>query len=344
MRPIADGSSFRTEYVSPELEFVIENLDISSVELLPGRAHITTLADMEIDQQSADKDPQTVMKGHTRIRLQGVQFTLKDVSFYYHDKTGSAGPDTFTGILDVHLPERGIDLDLALLMVPQGDAPKAQKKRTDKQGYFEIKYISIDLSEKMQLSARDTNHSILMSVFKPIFRSRFESTLEKALTEQLRFALDFTNQVAWDVSRRKGVFEDTGMSSGASYAAAIWSELGYLRQQPGPFTGWQMTGTGIIKDDERTDNAFAMGAEPQILGGEKHGPMGKFKDSIGEKAAAAAPDADKKAEQAESKVQGAVKEGVQKARTFKELTQDKSQQEQQKPGWRSVAFDELANW
>lgn len=330
-----------------ETEFVIENLDVSSVKLLPGRAKITTLADLDISQEASNKEAQTNVQGHTRIRLQGVQLALKEVSFYYHDKTGSAGPDTFTGMLDITLPEKGVDVDLALAMIPVNDSMKSKEQRAQS-GFFDVKYVHIDLSDQMELSVRKTNHPILASVFKPMVRSRFSSTLERALREQIQFALEMTNAVAWDVNRRAGVFRDAGMSDGASYAAGIWSEIGHMRGQPGPLSGWKMTGTGVVKDDERTDVKFAMGAEPQVLSGEKHGPMGTFKEPLAEKAQQATngkngKDVGATAGDAQAQVQELAKKGADQTQTFKNEAKARAEKEKKQSGWRSVAFDELAH-
>ena len=57
--------------------------------------------------------------------------------------------------------------------------------------------------------------------------------------------------------------------------AGWWSEFGKLsRGEGGLFKGWKATETGLIKDEGniRSDAVFALGAEPQVLPGEKRGP------------------------------------------------------------------------
>ena len=85
----------------------------------------------------------------------------------------------------------------------------------------------------------------------------------------------------------------------ASLAAAVWSEIGKLEreQRAGPVDmDWKATGTGVIVEQrvrvgadaqgeggEVRKSAFAMGAEPQILAGEKRGPLGTGSEPIGQK-------------------------------------------------------------
>ena len=73
--------------------------------------------------------------------------------------------------------------------------------------------------------------------------------------------------------------------------AAIWSEVGQLEreQREGPVEmAWKATGTGLVVEQktvletnelgeasEVRKTQFAVGAEPQILSGEKRGPLGR---------------------------------------------------------------------
>jgi len=60
---------------------------------------------------------------------------------------------------------------------------------------------------------------------------------------------------------------------GPALASAWWSELGRLqRTHGGFFSGWRTTGSGIVRNGG--DAEVALGAEPQVLGLEKHGPKG----------------------------------------------------------------------
>ena len=157
--------------------------------------------------------------------------------------------------------------------------------------------------------------------------------------DQLEFALTFLDRTAYDIHKRAKVFLDTGLSPAAAYAGATVSEIGHLRSLPGPgpLTGWRATGTGVVKDDPRSEKAFAMGAEPQIISGEKRGPAGTFSGPLGGER----PRDTKPVSDANGKVEEVKKEGVRKAQTFKARKEEKEAVERQQEGWRSHAFDAL---
>ncbi|KAI0826244.1 hypothetical protein BC629DRAFT_1578653 [Irpex lacteus] len=344
----------RTEYKDNDVEFVLEDLDISTFALLPGHAYIRNITDIDITAP-ASGPAQTVVGSLTRIYAQGVQLALREVSFYFNQKNASIGPSEFNGILELTLPPQGIDIDVVVRMIP--NSPEGLKEREKKKGFWEVQRVEVKVSDELSLNIKDSNHQIIASVLKPIITSRFRDTLQTVLAENIRGSLDWLDSILWDVGNRAEVFEDAGLGRGASIVAGWWSELGKLsRGEGGLFTGWKATGTGLIKDEGnvRSDAVFAMGAEPQVLSGEKRGPKGNFSESLKDKAARemdvdpseledAAAQKTKQVGQAAKDLAGEakdkVKEGYQKVKSFKETVQVKSEEEKSKPGWESSAFD-----
>lgn len=301
--------------------------------MLPGHAHISTTSDIDVSQSSAGTKPDTSFSARTRIQFQGVQLTLREVSFYYHDKSKSGGgvaPSEYTGLLDVTLPEKGIDVDLSLSLIPTPNTTE----RAQCEGFFKLEHTTVTISPDIALAVRKSNHPILVSVFKPIVKKRFRASLEKAVEEQIGMAVRFAGRVAWETHCRARVFRDGGAPAGAAYIGGLWSELGRLGKEPGLFSGWNASvggGAGVVKDDPRTDTAFAMGAEPQILSGDKHGPAGNFSD---------------KRSDGEGGTTGGLKGGkgalLRETRTLQQTVEAKSEEEGRRKGWRSEAFDGLA--
>ncbi|KAF9447098.1 hypothetical protein P691DRAFT_803008 [Macrolepiota fuliginosa MF-IS2] len=143
--------------------------------------------------------------------------------------------------------------------------------------------------------------------------------------------------------------------------AAIWSEAGRLRRE-GREKGeldihateigvvveqqlYSKTGRGIGKTE------FAMGAEPQILSDDNHGPLGTASTPLStrlddmaqeadlppvEAGAAQARDA---ASEAKKKVKGIMKEERGRITSFEKSVEDKAALEKQRSGWQSAAFD-----
>lgn len=65
-----------------------------------------------------------------------MQIKLKEVSFYYKDKTASIGPADFTGILEFTLPPQGIDVDIVVRNIP--NSPEGLKERERRNAFVEI--------------------------------------------------------------------------------------------------------------------------------------------------------------------------------------------------------------
>ncbi|GJE93419.1 hypothetical protein PsYK624_095780 [Phanerochaete sordida] len=347
----------RTEYKDNDVEFVLEDLDISRFALLPGHAYIRNITDIDIKAPAAG-EAQTAVGSLTRVYAQGVQLALREVSFWFKQKTTSLGPSEFSGILELTLPPQGIDVDVVVRMIP--NSPEGLKERERKKGFWDVQRVEVKVSDELDLTIKQSNHQVLASVLKPVITSRFRDTLQTVLAENIRGALEWADNVAWDVGNRAEVFEDAGLPRGAALVAGFWSELGKLsRGEGGLLKGWKATGTGLIKDEGnvRADAVFAMGAEPQVLSGEKRGPKGNFADSLQERVATEmdvdveqlqaevvgqAESVGQRAKEVAGEAKDAVKEGYQKVKSFKQTVDQKAAEEKKRPGWESGAFDVCA--
>ncbi|KAI0089031.1 hypothetical protein BDY19DRAFT_1041796 [Irpex rosettiformis] len=344
----------RIEYKDNDVEFVLEDLDISTFALLPGHVYIRNITDIDIQAPSLGP-ARTAVGSLTRIYAQGVQLTLREVSFYFNQKTASIGPSEFNGILELTLPPQGIDIDVVIRMIPS--SPEGLGERKKEKGFWEVQRVEVKISDEMNLTIKQSNHQVLASVLKPVITSRFRETLQTALAENVRGTLDWLDSMFWDVGNRAEAFEDVGLGRGAALVAGWWSELGKLsRGEGGLFKGWKATGTGLIKDEGNvcSDAVFAMGGEPQVLPGEKRGPKGNFSESLKEVAAREievdpneledpATQQTKKIGEAAKDIVGEAKERMEakyrEVKSFKETVQIKAEEEKGRPGWESHAFD-----
>ncbi|KAJ7119508.1 hypothetical protein C8R44DRAFT_982225 [Mycena epipterygia] len=335
----------RTEYADPDMELVLENLDISSFGLNPAHIFIRNITDVDV-RTSETAQATTGVGTFTHIRLQAVQLALEDVSFYYNDKTATLPPSEYTGLLALKMPPQGIDVDIKVRLIP------TESERATKRAYHHIELLTVQISDDVELSVRDSNHAIMLTLFKPIFNMRFRDALGRALSEQLRAGLEWADGVAWDIGQRAEVFADAGVGRGAALAGAVWSELGRLSRER--TSGWRATGTGVVMEDQvEGGTKFAMGAEPQVLSGDKRGPMGTASESLEQRVGQAVEavkgqtgsagdvtDAAKEGAQTVKKhVQGLVGEGKRQVRSFQRSVDEKSAMEKKSAGWKSHAFD-----
>lgn len=338
-----------TEYKDDDLEFVLENLDISSLNIQPAHIFIRNITD--VDMSLTEKSTTTAVGTLTHIRMQALQLAFKDISFWSRAKDVSLGPSEFSGLVGITLPPKGIDVDLRVRMIPsnQQDAREAHK------GFHIIENVEVHVDEDVQIDVRDSNHTVLFNVFKPVVLMRFRDALERTLAAQLRGLLTWADGLAFDVAKRAEVFRDAGLGTGGAYAGAVWSEIGRMRRAESS-AAMRVTGTGFIIDSEK--GSLAVGAEPQILGGEKHGPLAtaseplkdRLRDAAGkakeEVEARTGTDMDVDVGAVKADVQGAKdqvaeawEEGKQQWQSFQQSVEKKAEQERKKEGWKSSAFD-----
>ncbi|KZV75074.1 hypothetical protein PENSPDRAFT_572201 [Peniophora sp. CONT] len=340
----------RTEYKDPETEFVLENLDISTFNLLPGHVFMRNITDIDITAPQ-DAAVQTAVGSLTHLQIKALQLQLEDISFYYKDKTATVGPSEYTGVVAVKLPPQGVDVDVRFRLIPNTE--EGLKKRKAKQAFHLIEKVEVKVSTDAEFEVKQSNHAVLLTVFKPMLNTRLRETLQTVLSEQIRGLLETADHLAYDVSERSQVFADAGLSRGPALTSALWSELGRLRRLPGGIlSGWQATGTGAVKDLEGNAK-LAVGAEPQILSPEKHGPLATLSEPLADKAKRATeqaadqmdidlPSSDDAAGAAKNGVEQArqgAKEGLRQVRTFKELVGEKQRMEESRAGWKTDAFD-----
>ncbi|KAJ6617965.1 hypothetical protein B0H10DRAFT_2218135 [Mycena sp. CBHHK59/15] len=336
----------RTEYADNDIELVLENVDVSSFGLNPAHVFIRNITD--VDVRTSESVPATAGVGtFTHIRLQAVQLKLEDVSFYYKDKTSTLPPNEITGLLALTLPPQGIDVDIKLRFIPSA------KERAAQRTYHRIERVTVEIADDVELNVRESNHAVVLALFKPVFTMRFREALGRTLAEQLRAGLAWADGVAWDVGARAEVFKDAGAGLGAALAAAVWSEVGRLSRERGD-AGVRTTGTGVVVEGGAEGGArFAVGAEPQVLSGEKRGPVGTGAESVGKRVGAAVEElkgqtgapmdlkgtVKEEVKNVKANVEGVVGEGKKQVRSFQRSVGEKAAAEKKHKGWRSEAFD-----
>ncbi|KAF8063575.1 hypothetical protein FPV67DRAFT_1507164 [Lyophyllum atratum] len=345
----------RTEYKDSEIEFVLENLDISSLNLLPSHVYIRNITDVDITTaETSTVSPHTALGTLTRIKIDAMQLALEDVSFWYKDlSTSTLAPSEFTGRIALTLPPQGVSLDIKVRLIPNTIAPSSPLSRASLGHFHIIEHVRVGISDDVTMEVKESNHGIILAMFKPIFVMRLREALEKTLAEQVRAAIEWADGVAYDIARRREVFEDTGaVGGGAALIAAMWSELGKLRRE-GRGTGvqWHATGTGVVVEQKKGEVKFAMGAEPQILSGEKKGPLGTASEPLAQRVGEVvqettgmdvgqnAEEMKRKTGEVKERAEGLVKEGQKRVQTFQKSVEMKKSQEEKKPGWQSDAFD-----
>jgi len=291
--------------------------------------HISHTTEVDVDRPNNDtvrKDIST----RTKISATGIQLALRDVSFYYEDKS-LKGIKNVTGLLNVTLPPKGIDVEITLGLLPTTSGTKERKER---QGFHNIESVNVSLND-VAVAIKKSNHQVLLSVFKPVFKSRLVQALKSSLEEYIRVGLEYLDHTAYDTHRRAVVFSDAGAPTPAAYISGFISRVGYMLKQTSVLEGVQLTSVGIVKDVPDSDKAFAVGSAPQIISGDKHGPAAKntapgtgvdsIDGGVGKSTGAGAGDMTSAA--------------VSTGKNYKATIQQKREEELAKDGWKSDAFN-----
>lgn len=302
----------------------LDNLDISSIDLLPGHVFIRTIADTEI---TAPKNASSSMAvgALVHVHIKGIQLQLSQISFKYQDLTSVTGLKETTGFAEVTLPPEGVDLDVKVRLISNSAAGLAE--RDQKKRFTEVEHVGVSFSDDATVKVTKSNHPFLLAMFPSLVKARLRSGLENTLNMYIRSALEGIDAVVWDTTERAVVFQDAGLERGPALAAAWWSELGRLRRMHGGISdGWRATRTGVVREADGKAE-IAIGAEPQVVGAEKNGS----KD--------APPDVEGAAKHVVGKAKEGVQEGLEKVLTFEEMISEKRQKEESRAGWRSAAFD-----
>ncbi|TFY73009.1 hypothetical protein EWM64_g11003, partial [Hericium alpestre] len=151
----------RTEFKDPETEFVLEDLDISSLSLLPGHVFIRNITDVDVTAPEHG-ETKTAVGSLTHIHAKAVQMQLKEVSFYYNDKTATVGPAEFSGLVEVTLPPQGVDVEVKVRMIPS--TPEGLAQREQQRGFHRIEHVSARVNEDVSFAIKESNHPVIVSV------------------------------------------------------------------------------------------------------------------------------------------------------------------------------------
>jgi len=204
----------RTEHVDHETEFVLENLKIQSLELPPGHVKITDQPSTGTYAQGESQDK----ANKTRIQFTGLQLKLDPVSFYYKDKTSSAAaPNPVSGLLDVKIPQKGLDVDLQVSVLSSESGSKQREKRSS---FLRVDQASVSIDDA-SISMSKTNHPVTSTLFKPVLRTRLLTALKTSLEQYLRIGIETLDSIAFDVHDRAQIFADATRIENALGAHAL---------------------------------------------------------------------------------------------------------------------------
>ena len=231
---------------------------------------------------------------------------------------------------------------------------KGPHSRESRKHFNVVEKVGVGLAEDIGFEIRDSNHSLFVTLFKSVMIMRLREALERTLTEEVRAAAEWIDGIAFDIAKRKEVFQDTGLGGGGSLMAAIWSEAGRCRREgreKGEL-GIHATGTGLVVEQQLySKDGREVGKTKFAMGGEKRGPLGTRSkplkarvEEMGTEMGISRLETEMVqpgdiAGEARQRMKDLVREGKKQISSFMKSVQEKRQLEWQQPGWQSAAFD-----
>ncbi|RDX47474.1 hypothetical protein OH76DRAFT_1484624 [Lentinus brumalis] len=154
----------------PKVEIVLEDLDISTSALLPSHAYLRNITDIDIKAPSAGQVDTAVGTLTACLRSSAALFTL---------------------------PTPGVDVDIVIRSIPNSKDCLHERER--REGFIDIQRVDVKVSEDIDLTIKQSNHQILVSVFRPVIVWRFRDVLQIMLAQHIRGALKASDVFAHPV-------------------------------------------------------------------------------------------------------------------------------------------------
>ena len=86
------------------------------------------------------------------------------------------GPSELTGLLALQLPAKGIEVDIKVWLIRSTVTGK--ESRTAKKYFHVVEHVAVKISEDVNISVKESNHSVLVTLFKPVMVMRVCEALE----------------------------------------------------------------------------------------------------------------------------------------------------------------------
>ncbi|KAJ7199570.1 hypothetical protein GGX14DRAFT_661377 [Mycena pura] len=182
---------------------------------------LATARDTQLRTQATSGDDKYAHNRRERRKgaWTAVQLALRDVSFYYKDKTATLPPNEYTGLLE-------LDVNVKVRLISSAEVRASRK-------YHQAERLEVQIAEdgaNTRWCSRCSNPCLICaSLGRDCARRCSNPCSTCASTRRSGAHLHGSGRaaLAWDTGERATVFADTG---GAVLAAAVWLELGSLRR------------------------------------------------------------------------------------------------------------------
>lgn len=170
----------RVEYVSKDVDLIIDNVRFTSASFIPDLTHFTSTIDL------INKKGPVAFHSHfnntTTLSIGGLRLQARDISYYINKKTGWIGLKD-AGLLDIFVgserddAEDGLDITISL--------EKADEK--DIESYFVVKDVKVEVAG-FNIRVHHSQHFIRNFFARPALRSYLESSFVSAVSSSSMYS------------------------------------------------------------------------------------------------------------------------------------------------------------
>jgi hypothetical protein len=160
------------------VEFVIDNLTITSLSFVPDNLIITNHSEFSatrIGKTNGDVN----IDASTRVRFDGLRFGAKDVSFWVR-RPGAILLSEERGLLDFSLSGSGLSGDVSLALADE----------EDRESYFKVIDSKVSL-KNLNIKVHDNYHYILSALFTPLLKAAIKLSLQSVLSAKIKETFEF---------------------------------------------------------------------------------------------------------------------------------------------------------
>ncbi|KAK9366573.1 hypothetical protein V1509DRAFT_629410 [Lipomyces kononenkoae] len=177
----------RIEYAGRDLDAVVENLVIESVNLIPDMIDIQNHSYMRWGRKATSKGKHSSFI----VNISGIQCTLKEVCYYVNKKVGFPSISDI-GIADFFVRGEGMRIKMQLSTVSS----------TSRNAFFNVEKVEVKIKD-LDVRLKKSNHKMLFTIFRPLLITIVKPGLTHALQKQVRETYNQLDEAAYNIHNNK---------------------------------------------------------------------------------------------------------------------------------------------
>lgn len=155
----------RIEYTDDNLDLVLENLALAGRNILPNVLEMEMRNYLKMSPYDAIQD-----NGRSELRLEGsqMQVDMRDVAFWYKKKGGMGPNMSDSGLADVLIGGKGLQVDIHIVTTD----------KRDKGRIIKVKDVNVKM-DSLKFSIRGSKHDLLYKVFGSVATGLVKKQIQK---------------------------------------------------------------------------------------------------------------------------------------------------------------------